>query len=87
MFRLLADIFHFLLWWCFLSVDSFLLLIVAIVYIIQTNKTPPTPIIHEHYSTVEVIEPSKRVLIEEEICIRLDGCPIVNNVCVDCLKN
>ena len=24
-------------------------------------------------------------LIEEEICTRLDGCPIVKGVCVDCL--
>ena len=47
--------------------------------------TPPTPIIHEHYSTVQVVEPPKRVLIEEEIWTRLDGCPIVNKVCVDCL--
>ena len=25
-------------------------------------------------------------LIEEEICTRLDGCPIVKGVCVDCLN-
>jgi len=31
-----------------------------------------------------VVEPPKRVLIEEEICTRLDGCPIKNNICVDC---
>ena len=62
-------------------VGSFLLLIVAIVYITKTNPTP----INNHYSTVQVIEPPKRILIEEEICTRLDGCPIVNNVCVDCL--
>ena len=65
-------------------VGSFLLLIVAIVYITQTNKTPPTPIIHQHYSTVQVVEPPKRVLIEEEICTRIDGCRIVDNVCIDC---
>jgi hypothetical protein len=23
--------------------------------------------------------------VAKEICSRLDGCPIVNNVCVDCL--
>ena len=55
-------------------------MVVAIVHIIKTNLTPPTPTIHEHYSTVQVVEPPKRVLIEEEICTRLDGCPIVNNV-------
>ena len=51
----------------------------------KTNTTPHTPIIHQHYSTVKVVQPPKKVLIEEEICKRLDGCPIVNNVCVDCL--
>ena len=49
------------------------------------GKDQSTPIINHHYSTVQVIEPPKRILIEEEICTRLDGCPIVNNVCVDCL--
>ena len=85
MFRGILDLFNILLWWCFMYVGSFLLMIVAIVYITQTNKTPLPPIIHQHYSTVQVIEPPKRVLIEEEICTRFDGCPIVNNVCVDCL--
>ena len=66
-------------------VGSFLLLIVAIVYITKTNPTPLPPIIHEHYSTVQVFEPLKRLLIEEEICTRLDGCPIVKGICVDCL--
>ena len=60
-------------------------MIVAIFYIIKTNPSPPTPIIHQHYSTVKVVQPPKKVLIEEEICKRLDGCSIVNNVCVDCL--
>jgi len=87
MFRGLIDPFNLLLWWSFMYVGSFLLMVVAIVHIIKTNSTPPTPIIHEHYSTVQVIEPSEKVLIEEEICTRFDGCPIVNNVCVDCLKN
>ena len=73
------------MYWVFMYVGAFLLMIVGIVWIIKTNPTLPTPIIQNHYSTVQVIEPPKRVLIEEEICTRLDGCPIVNNVCVDCL--
>ena len=40
-------------------------------------------IIPHHYSTVQVIEPSNRILIEEEICTRLDGCPTIKNVCAD----
>ena len=73
------------MYWVFIYVGSSLLMIVAIVYVIKTNPSPPTPIINEYYSTVQVIETSKRVLIEKEICTRFDGCPIVNNVCVDCL--
>ena len=60
-------------------------MIVSIFYTMNTNTTPHTPIIHQDYSTVKVFQPPKRVLIEVEICNRLDGCPIVNNVCVDCL--
>jgi len=47
-------------------VGSFLLMIVAIVYITQTNKTPLPPIIHQHYSTVQVIEPPKKILVEKK---------------------
>ena len=87
MFSFLSSLISFLMYWMFLYVGSFLLMIVAIFYIIKTNPSLPTPIIHQHYSTVQVVEPPKRVLIEEVICTRLDGCPIVNGVCVDCLKN
>jgi hypothetical protein len=66
-------------------VGSFLLLIVGIVWIIKTNPTPPTPIIHEHKIVQNIIQPTKRFLVEREVCKRVDGCPIVNNVCVDCI--
>ena len=66
-------------------VGSFMLIVVSIDYLIKTNPSPPTPIINEYHSSVQVIEPPKRVLIEEGICTRLDGCPIVNGMCVDCL--
>ena len=72
------------MYWVFMYVGAFLLLIVGIVWMIKTNPTPPTPIIQNHYSTVQVIEPPKRVLIEEEICTRVDGCPIVKGVCETC---
>ena len=85
MFRGLIDLFNLLLWWSFMYVGSFLLMVVAIVHIIKTNSTPLTPIIHEHYSTIQMTAPPQKVLVGKEICTRLDGCPIVNNVCVDCL--
>ena len=85
MFSFLSSIIQFFMYWVFMYVGAFLLMIVGIFWIIKTNPTPPTPIIHQHYSTVQVIEPPKKVIVEEEICTRIDGCPIVNNVCVGCL--
>ena len=80
MFRLLADVFHFLLWWCFLYVGSFMLFILGIFYVLETTSPTET-----HYTTVQTIQSPKRVLVEREVCKRVDGCPIVNNVCVDCI--
>ena len=85
MFSFLSSIIQFFMYWVFMYVGAFLLMIVAIFYVIKSNPTPPTPIIHQHYSTVQVIEPPKKVIVEEGICTRIDGCPIVNNVCVECL--
>ena len=82
MVSFLSSIINFFMYWMFMYVCAILLLIFGITYLAKTNSTP---IINHHYSTVQVIEPPKRVLIEEEICTRLDGCPIVNGVCVDCL--
>ena len=75
------------MYWVFMYVGAFLLMIVAIFYVIKSNPTPPTPIINEYYSTVthQVVEPPKRVLMEKEICTRIDGCRIIDNVCVDCV--
>ena len=85
MVSFLSSLISFLMSWLFLYVGSFLLMIVAKFYIIKTNPSPPTPIIDQHHSTVQVVEPPKRVLIEKEICTRLDRCSIVNNVCGDYL--
>jgi len=86
MWKGIRELVDLLLLWGFWYLGSFMLMIVAIVYFIQSNQTP---IIKQYYThnTVQVVEPPKKVLIEKEICTRFDGCPIVNNVCVDCLKN
>jgi hypothetical protein len=81
MFRLLSDVFHFLLWWCFLYVGSFMLMVVAIFYTLENSPAPNDT----HYTTVQTIQPPKRVLVEREVCNRIDGCRIVNNVCVGCI--
>jgi len=87
MFSFLSSIIQFFMYWVFMYVGAFLLMIVGIVWIIKTNPTPPTPIIKEYYSTVthQVVEPPKKVIMEEEICTRIDGCRIIDNVCVDFL--
>ena len=79
MLKGIKELVDLLLLWGFMYVCAIFLLVFGITYLAKTN---PTPIINHHYSTVQVIEPPKRVLIEEEICTRLDGCPIVNGVCV-----
>ena len=85
MLKGIKELADFLLLWGFMYVGSLLLLIVGVMWIIKTNPTPPTPIIHEHKIVQNIIQPTKRVLVEREVCNRVDGCPIVNNVCVDCI--
>ena len=82
MLKGIKELVDLLLLWGFWYLGSFMIMVVAIVYFIKSN---PTPIINHHYSTVEVIEPPKKVIVEEEICTRIDGCRIVDNVCVDCI--
>ena len=82
MLRGIKELVDLILLWGFWYVGSFMIMVVAIVYFIKSN---PTPIINHHYSTIEVIEPPKKVIVEEEICTRIDGCRIVDNVCVDCI--
>ena len=82
MLRGIKELVDLILLWGFWYVGSFMIMVVAIVYFIKSN---PTPIIHQHYSTIEVIEPPKKVIVEEEICTRIDGCRIVDNVCIDCV--
>ncbi len=78
----IKELVDLLLLWGFWYFGSFMIMVVAIVYFIKSN---PTPIINHHYSTIEVIEPPKKVIVEEEICTRIDGCRIVDNVCIDCV--
>ncbi len=88
MFRLLADVFHFLLWWCFLYVGSFMLLILGIVYITKTNPTPPPPIIHEHKIVQNIIQPLKRILVEREVCKDVRGCELLKGgECPNCVMD
>ena len=61
MFRGLIDILNLFLWWSFIHVGSFLKMSVAIVYVIQTTTPDET-----HYTSVQVNETPKRVLVERD---------------------
>ena len=85
MFSFLSSIIQFFMYWMFMYVGSFLLMIVAIFYVIKSNPTPPTPIIHEHKIVQNIIQPPNRVLVERKICTRIDGCPEKNETCPTCV--
>jgi len=82
----IKELVDLLLLWGFMYVGSFLLLIVAIVYITKTNPTPPTPIIHEHKIVQNIIQPLKRVFVEREVCKDVRGCELLKGgECPDCV--
>ena len=68
--------------WGFWYLGSFMLMIVAIFYFIQSNQ-PPIIKQYRTYNTVQVIEP--RVLVEREVCNRISGCVVVNGTCPSCV--
>ena len=57
MLRGIKELVDLILLWGFWYVGSFMIMVVAIFYFIKSN---PTPIIHQHYSTVELVEPQKK---------------------------
>ena len=75
----IRELVDLLLLWGFWYLGSFMLMIVAIVYFIQSNQPPII-----NHNTVQVIESPKRVLVEREVCNRIDGCPVVKGVCESC---
>ena len=86
MFSFLSSIIQFFMYWVFMYVGAFLLMIVGIVYITKTNPTPPTPINHEHKVVQNIIQPTKRVLVEREVCNDPRGCELLNGGhCPDCV--
>jgi len=78
MWKGIRELVSILLLWGFWYLGSFMLMVVAIVYVIQSNQPPIIKQFHTHNS-VQVIEPLKR-----EFCNRIDGCPVVKGVCETC---
>ena len=88
MIRGIKELVDLLLLWGFMYVGSFLLLIVAIFYVIKSNPKPPTPIIHEHKIVQNIIQPTKRVLVEREGCKDVRGCELLKGGhCPDCVMD
>ena len=59
-------------------------LVFGIIHIKQNNQTPVIHhTTHEHI-TLKVIEP-KPVIVEQEVCNHIIGCPIVEGECVGCV--
>ena len=77
MLRGLKELVDLLLLWGFWYFGSFMIMVVAIVYFIKSNPTPPTPIIHEHKIVQNIIQPPKRVLVEREVCKDVRGCELL----------
>ena len=75
MWKGIRELVDLLLLWGFWYLGSFMLMIVAIFYFIQSNQ----PIIQEqHYHTTkQVFQTPTRVLVEREVCIDPRGCEIL----------
>jgi len=88
MLKGLKELVDLLLLWGFMYVGSFLLLIVGVVWIIKTNPTLPTPIIHEHKIVQNIIQPLKRILVEREVCKDVRGCELLKGgECPNCIMD
>ena len=65
-----------------------MLMVVAIVYLIKTNPSLPTPIIKQYHSTVQVVQSPKRILVEREVCKDVRGCELLKGGhCPDCVMD
>jgi len=86
MWKGIRELVDLLLLWGFWYFGSFMLMVVAIFYVIKSNPTPPTPIIHEHKIVQNIIQPPKRVLVEREVCKDVRGCELLKGgECPDCV--
>ena len=70
MLKGIKELVDLLLLWGFMYVGSFLLMIVAIFYVIKSNPTPPTPIIHEHKIVQNIIQPPTEFSLNEIVSWR-----------------
>jgi hypothetical protein len=79
--RGIKELVEILLLWGFIYFGTIILMIVLIIYLIQTNSSPITSVEPTKMTWTEPV----RVLETSSICKRVDGCPIVEGVCEDCV--
>ena len=80
--RGIKELVEILLLWGFIYLGTIILMVVMIIYLIQTNSSPITSIEPTKMTWTEPV----RVLETSSICKRVDGCPIVEGVCEDCVE-
>ena len=79
--RGIKELIEILLLWGFIYFGTIILMVVMIIYLIQTNSSPIISIEPPKMTWSEPV----RVLETSSICKRVDGCPIVEGVCEDCV--
>ena len=77
MLRGLTELLHLLLFYISFHVIAFMVLIGFLVYTMRGHDTSPSPQVY--HAPVKV---QKLV----EVCPRIDGCPIVEGICEDCVE-
>ena len=71
--RGIKELVEILLLWGFIYFGTILLMIVMIIYLIQTNSSPITSVEPTKMTWTEPV----RIIETSSICKRVDGCPIV----------
>ena len=87
MIRGIKELLELVFLWSFLHITSLAILVVAVVYITHTQPKQQIPMIQpqEQISMVESHTTTFTEPIMKEVCTKIDGCRVIDNVCVDCL--
>ena len=87
MIRGIKELLELVFLWSFLHITSLAILVVVVVYITHTQPKQQIPMIQpqEQISMVESHTTTFTEPIMKEVCTKIDGCRVIDNVCVDCL--
>ena len=79
MFRFLIEGIHLLLLYGFYYLTAIRICILGMAYLIQNNQRPLTPDLPSR-TWIEPVKIQRSV----EVCLRIDGCPIIKGICQRC---